>query len=182
MFKLCLTFSYHIVEIYFIKYSSQSSDKANNLTPVVFFSYQTGTIYTNKCKMQTFKVLYHFRPLDQLVPTMATNRADITSDEYISIKCVPCAEENRIVQADKYCILCNVYYCLPCADMHHRRFTELTKHKLLDISDVESLPSDGSLPSVSIQRCSLHPTKIVDMFCEKHDEVACASCITLSHR
>lgn len=112
---------------------------------------------------------------------MASSGYEITSDEIINIKCCSCAEKNKITEADKYCIDCKDYYCLTCVDAH-RLFPVMKGHKILDKADFRTLGPDGSLPSFPTMRCSLHPTKVVDMFCKQHDEVACASCIALSHR
>jgi hypothetical protein len=112
---------------------------------------------------------------------MATSLGDNLSDEIINIKCCLCIQDNRVREADKYCVQCKDYYCAPCIEIH-RKIPATKEHKLLDKSDFRSLGPDGSLPSFPTQRCTLHPAKVVDMFCEDHNEAACASCMFLNHR
>ncbi|XP_053390769.1 uncharacterized protein LOC128553621 [Mercenaria mercenaria] len=58
----------------------------------------------------------------------------------------------------------------------------LKGHTLLDNSNYKSSSLHAGLPAVPTERCSIHETKIVDMYCGNHDEVGCTTCMALSHR
>jgi hypothetical protein len=65
----------------------------------------------------------------------------------------------------------------------HMKIPMMKGHKILDKADFTTQGQDGgSLPSFPTQRCSLHKEEVVKLYCEDHDEVACASCIALNHR
>lgn len=113
---------------------------------------------------------------------MATGRQKyVMSDEIVTNKCLVCAKKNKRTEADKYCVDCKDYYCKSCADIH-TIIPAMDKHELLDKRSFKSFRNDGLLPCFPTQRCSIHPSKVVDMFCKDHDDVACATCIALSHR
>jgi hypothetical protein len=112
---------------------------------------------------------------------MASGGTDSMSDEIINNKCCVCLEKNRTREAEKYCVDCKNYYCSSCVGMH-KIFPVTKGHKILDKADFRTPGKDGSLPSFPYQRCSLHMTDVINMYCEDHDEVACASCIILTHR
>jgi hypothetical protein len=103
------------------------------------------------------------------------------SDEVVNIKCCVCLEEKRTREAEKYCCECKDYYCSSCVEIH-QKVPSMKGHKILQKSDFKTLAHDGSLPSFPTRRCFLHIAEVVNMYCEDHDEVACASCIALSHR
>jgi hypothetical protein len=112
---------------------------------------------------------------------MASSGSDISSDEIYNFKCSPCLDDNRHREAEKYCVECQGYFCQPCAEMFHK-LPGLKGHKFLDQTNYKSSGVLGRLPAIPTQICSVHGTKIVDMYCGNHDEVACTSCMTLNHR
>ncbi|XP_053389313.1 uncharacterized protein LOC128552306 [Mercenaria mercenaria] len=112
---------------------------------------------------------------------MAAKGSDIASDEIIDTKCCVCAGKNITRQAEKYCIECQDYYCIPCTDTH-KTFPLMREHKLLDKSDFSTHGLQSSLPSCPTERCQIHKAKLLDMFCKNHDEVVCATCLAINHR
>ncbi|XP_053402503.1 E3 ubiquitin-protein ligase TRIM33-like [Mercenaria mercenaria] len=112
---------------------------------------------------------------------MAAKGGDNASDEIIDIKCCVCAGKNITREAEKYCVECKDYYCIPCTDMH-KAFPLMRGHKLLDKADFSTHGLQSSLPCFPIERCSIHKAKLLDMFCKNHDEVVCATCVAINHR
>jgi hypothetical protein len=53
---------------------------------------------------------------------------------------------------------------------------------LLDKASFKSAGSTNELPAIPTERCAVHETKIIDMYCQKHDDVGCTTCMTLDHR
>lgn len=107
--------------------------------------------------------------------------SSIASDEAADFSCSPCAETGRIRQAVKYCVQCQDYYCQACTD-NHASFPALRRHTLLDKTYSVSSGRQTVLPSVPTERCKVHQTKIIDMYCPTHDDVGCTTCMALEHR
>ncbi|XP_053401727.1 uncharacterized protein LOC128557719 [Mercenaria mercenaria] len=112
---------------------------------------------------------------------MAAKDGDNASDEIIDSKCSVCAGKNIKREAEKYCVECQDYYCIPCTDTH-KTFPALRGHKLLDKADFSTHGLQSSLPSFPTERCLIHKAKLLDMFCKNHDEVVCATCVAINHR
>ncbi|XP_045182067.2 E3 ubiquitin-protein ligase TRIM33-like [Mercenaria mercenaria] len=112
---------------------------------------------------------------------MAAKGSDNASDEIIGTKCSVCAGKNITREAEKYCVECQDYYCIPCTDMH-KAFPALRVHKLLNKADFSTHGLQSSLPSFPTERCPIHKAKFLDMFCKNHDEVVCATCVAINHR
>ncbi|XP_060600004.1 E3 ubiquitin-protein ligase TRIM33-like, partial [Ruditapes philippinarum] len=111
---------------------------------------------------------------------MATKGSENASDELIEIKCSVCAGKNITREAEKYCVECQDYYCIPCTDMH-KAFPAMRGHKLLDKSEFRTKRTLTSLPIYPTERCPIHKAKLLDIFCENHDEVLCATCVAINH-
>ncbi|XP_053390774.1 uncharacterized protein LOC128553626 [Mercenaria mercenaria] len=112
---------------------------------------------------------------------MASGGSEDTSDEIFNFKCSPCLANKRNKEAVKYCVECQGYYCQSCADITHM-IPGLKGHTLLDNSNYKSPGLQAGLPVVPTERCCIHETKIVDMYCGIHDEVGCTTCMALNHR
>ncbi|XP_053402217.1 uncharacterized protein LOC123540155 [Mercenaria mercenaria] len=112
---------------------------------------------------------------------MAAKGGNNASDEIIDTKCSVCAGKNITREAEKYCVECQDYYCIPCTDTH-KTFPALRAHKLLDKADFSSRGLQSSLPSFPTERCRIHKAKLLDMFCKNHDEAVCATCVAINHR
>ncbi|XP_053400303.1 tripartite motif-containing protein 66-like [Mercenaria mercenaria] len=106
--------------------------------------------------------------------------AAFASDEIIDINCCVCAGKNLTQEAEKYCVECQHYYCIPSTDTH-KTFPALRGHKLLDKADFSTHGFQSSLLCLT-ERCKIHKAKLLDMFCEDHDEVVCATCVAINHR
>ncbi|XP_053388419.1 transcription intermediary factor 1-beta-like, partial [Mercenaria mercenaria] len=113
---------------------------------------------------------------------MATGGLHVdTSDEIFDFTCSPCAEQNKNREAVRYCVECQDYYCQSCTDMH-KMFPAMRGHKLLNKADFNSSSHQQNLPQVPTERCNVHKTKVIDMYCRDHDEVCCTSCVAENHR
>ncbi|XP_060566628.1 uncharacterized protein LOC132725509 [Ruditapes philippinarum] len=106
---------------------------------------------------------------------------DIGSDEFINFKCCLCEKKNVTKEADIYCVECQEYYCTPCTDLH-KLFSSMSTHQFIDKSSFNTVSLHTSLPSFPVEKCEAHKTKLLDMYCADHDDVACATCIAIKHR
>jgi hypothetical protein len=109
------------------------------------------------------------------------------SDEYYDFTCTPCTKEKRNIQAKKYCVDCKNYLCENCIKQHNR-FGLMKNHRVVDKTEAKRyksnvVPSDV-VPSdvIPVQTCDAHIGKILDMYCESHEEVCCAACAVIYHR
>lgn len=101
------------------------------------------------------------------------------------LKCTICAKKNKRTEAVKYCVECKSYCCQACVEAHDT-FPVLNGHTLLD-NNVTTAPlhvarQHKPLPLLPTERCSKHPSYIVDMYCSDHDIVGCSTCMTMDHR
>ncbi|XP_060552631.1 uncharacterized protein LOC132713942 [Ruditapes philippinarum] len=64
----------------------------------------------------------------------------------------------------------------------HKAFPAMRGHKLLDKSEFRTKRTLTSLPIYPTERCPIHKAKLLDIFCENHDEVLCATCVAINHR
>ncbi|XP_060566621.1 uncharacterized protein LOC132725503 [Ruditapes philippinarum] len=105
----------------------------------------------------------------------------VGSDEFVNFKCCLCDRKNIIKEADIYCVECQDYYCSPCTDLH-KIFPLMSTHQFIDRSSFNTVSLQKSLPSFPVEKCEVHKTKLLDMYCADHDDVACATCIAIKHR
>ncbi|KAL4218526.1 hypothetical protein ACF0H5_023260 [Mactra antiquata] len=105
------------------------------------------------------------------------------SEECFDFTCTTCEESyNKIVEAVRYCIECSGYCCQSCTDAH-KAFPALRNHNLLDASQGSQAGNQQStLPEFPTERCSLHKGKILDVYCQVHDDVVCSTCIATNHK
>ncbi|XP_053390842.1 uncharacterized protein LOC128553691 [Mercenaria mercenaria] len=64
----------------------------------------------------------------------------------------------------------------------HKTFPLMKAHKLLDQADFSTHSIQSSTPCFPTEKCSVHKTKLLDMFCKNHDEVVCDTCVAINHR
>lgn len=105
---------------------------------------------------------------------------DDTVDQ-VDFLCFVCNEKGIKKEAVKYCLMCENYCCVDCVRLHDI-FPTLAQHVLVESkgnSDVDDVVK--KLPSVPTERCVEHPLKIVDMLCQTHDTVGCATCMVTKH-
>ncbi|XP_053396122.1 uncharacterized protein LOC128556152 [Mercenaria mercenaria] len=105
------------------------------------------------------------------------------SDELIDYVCSPCTKKNKTSEAVKYCVECQEYLCTSCVE-NHNSFSALSGHSLLGRSQLGTSVGTGArnLPSVPTDRCKVHATKLVEMYCANHDTVGCSVCFNISHK
>ncbi|XP_053374269.1 E3 ubiquitin-protein ligase TRIM33-like isoform X2 [Mercenaria mercenaria] len=100
-----------------------------------------------------------------------------TSEEVFDHVCSMCKEQNKNVNAAKYCVDCHDYYCSDCVNIH-KTVPALKGHKILD----KEVGQEGKLPMVPTERCERHSYKPVDMYCQSHHIVGCYTCMAVDHR
>ncbi|XP_060565229.1 uncharacterized protein LOC132724392 isoform X3 [Ruditapes philippinarum] len=103
------------------------------------------------------------------------------SDEFVNFKCCLCQKKHITKEADIYCVECQDYYCTPCTDVH-KMFPAMCTHQFIDKTSFNTVSLQKSLPSFPVEKCGAHKTKLLDMYCADHDDVACATCIAVKHR
>lgn len=94
--------------------------------------------------------------------------------------CCACVKKNLKTEADKYCSNCLNYFCNECVKLHDM-WPALSKHVILDKSEIGQFQNSTKLLQIPTQRCADHRTKIVDMYCKTHDQVGCTTCMALYH-
>ncbi|XP_045164845.2 transcription intermediary factor 1-alpha-like [Mercenaria mercenaria] len=105
---------------------------------------------------------------------------DILSDETFDLLCSVCKKKNKNTEAAKFCVNCQDYYCSICVKFHDD-VPALSRHKILDSSQFQ--PGAGQvLQMVPTELCDRHSHKHVDMYCQKHDDVGCSTCIAVDHK
>ena len=105
-----------------------------------------------------------------------SGRNQAESDNADSIQCDPCLLENEIVSAEFYCTDCSEYFCNNCARAH-RKSKATRHHKLLDGLEMPK----KKFTTVQEKFCSKHNGKLIEYFCEKHEQLCCSVCATLGH-
>ncbi|XP_045204550.2 E3 ubiquitin-protein ligase TRIM71-like [Mercenaria mercenaria] len=95
-----------------------------------------------------------------------------------TMSCSPCSREGTKLAAVKYCVDCDSHLCAECLKQHNR-FDVLKSHQIVDKAAELDTPKDkAELPT---QRCPTHHGKLIDMYCEDHDEVCCVACVAIYH-
>ncbi|KAL4230074.1 hypothetical protein ACF0H5_010459 [Mactra antiquata] len=104
------------------------------------------------------------------------------SEETFDFVCTACEQENKTLEAVRYCVECVGYCCQVCTDLH-KRFPTLKNHNLLGVGHgKQASKQPPRLPEFPTERCSTHAGKVLDMYCEKDDVVGCGTCISRDHR
>ncbi|KAL4224417.1 hypothetical protein ACF0H5_017869 [Mactra antiquata] len=115
---------------------------------------------------------------------MATGGRSVskTSEECFDFICTSCDQENKTLEAVRYCVECSGYCCQLCTDTH-KKFPALSSHNLLDVSQGNQAGNQQPrLPEFPTERCGTHHGKVLDMYCKKHNVVGCSTCISKDHR
>jgi len=101
------------------------------------------------------------------------------SARHTSVLCQPCVHDGKQVPAKSYCTDCKEYLCKQCCD-YQKKFTVLRQHKLSDIGDthVSTRKKQGSKPTIN---CKLHPDKLIEFYCRKHNVTVCGACAVIDH-
>lgn len=105
--------------------------------------------------------------------------SNILSDETFDNICISCARKDKNIEADKYCIDCQDYYCCKCVKVHEV-VPLLSDHVILDKDEFTS-STISTLPKSPTEQCGRHKHKHVDMYCESHDVVGCSTCMVVDH-
>lgn len=106
---------------------------------------------------------------------------DRHSEETFDFVCTSCSKDDLIKEAVRYCVECQGYCCQSCTDIH-RKFPTLEGHNLLDTTNLTIPGIKSTLPDVPTERCSIHPTKLLDMYCGNCEVVACTVCAVIKHK
>ena len=102
------------------------------------------------------------------------------SEEYFDNLCSPCQKKNKHTEGEHYCMECQYYYCSKCVAIHNDFISP--HHTIIVKSDSKFNELAGSFkPAVPTERCLLHKTELVDMYCTEHEKVGCSACMTLEH-
>jgi hypothetical protein len=84
------------------------------------------------------------------------------------------------VEADKYCVDCEMYFCKQCLK-HHKKFPTTRAHQIVDKPGLDSDTGNTRMEQPT-ERCVTHNRKLNDMYCGDHEVVCCAACIAMNHR
>lgn len=106
---------------------------------------------------------------------------NISSDEPVNNPCKPCSDAGIPKEATSFCVDCGELLCQKCL-LDHNKFSTLKSHQIVGVSQYEVSKRQSKVVSLPTERCEAHHGKLIDMFCEDHDEVCCAVCIAVQHR
>ncbi|XP_060597996.1 uncharacterized protein LOC132751773 [Ruditapes philippinarum] len=107
---------------------------------------------------------------------MAACEQIISSDETYDFNCTPCSQQDRLIEAKRFCVECGEYFCSTCLSWHER-FGGTKGHTLVKCENV----SKDHVP-LTLSKCETHAGKEEDMVCGDHYVVCCRVCITKDHR
>ena len=117
---------------------------------------------------------------------MATGPKTFRTSTYTSLEevydstCTLCAKLKKYTEAKKFCLQCQEYLCSECTE-YHNKFPVMAGH-VLEKADLTSRDKTFSKHYVLREHCTKHPSKIIEMYCAKHDIVACTVCTTIDHK
>ncbi|CAC5363332.1 TRIM56 [Mytilus coruscus] len=95
-------------------------------------------------------------------------------------ECHTCKHHNETSVASFWCKDCYEAFCEKCKTMHG--WMKLTSsHNVIPIDDANYNDSGIDLKVIS-EKCSIHPSNIIEAFCSDHEELCCLLCLTSSHR
>ncbi|XP_060592303.1 transcription intermediary factor 1-beta-like [Ruditapes philippinarum] len=103
------------------------------------------------------------------------------SEEMFDICCSSCSDDNKTIQAKKFCVECGLNFCENCVKFH-KKIPLLQSHEIVDVTQVGKGEVKQVTKELPTERCNIHHGKLMDMFCKDHDEVCCGVCIALKHR
>ncbi|XP_045208545.2 uncharacterized protein LOC123560416 [Mercenaria mercenaria] len=103
------------------------------------------------------------------------------SDEIKDIFCEPCVGDGKQIEAEGFCVDCSEYLCGQCYNSHGR-FKAFKHHVLQDKKNMPVDVARTSVLDVCVEKCSKHPTKVTEYFCQSCDILGCSACITTNHR
>ena len=102
------------------------------------------------------------------------------SDEVIQHTCGPCKDDGEIKEAKFLCEICKVYLCFDCRN-DHNTFKATKNHQIVSANLTQGIDSTVTTGTYTIL-CGCDQKRVVEVYCEKHDEVICPSCETIKHR
>ena len=91
-------------------------------------------------------------------------------------KCVKCEKQDPTC----YCRSCG-FLCSKCKDIHSE-WKEFSSHELVGIDQITKDATNMVPPVQKSLKCSKHPTKELDLYCETCKEVICQYCVLKVHR
>lgn len=111
---------------------------------------------------------------------MSRASASLFSDEQFQFECDVCKEDGKVREATSYCSECVEYYCVSCV-LSHKRMKALRNHSIFNGADMpKTLPDRQGY--LSVMYCSCNHARLVEFFCEDHNDVYCSDCHLISHR
>ncbi|XP_052076259.1 tripartite motif-containing protein 45-like [Mytilus californianus] len=115
-------------------------------------------------------------------PRNLTISSKMDQAESTKQECHMCKRQNNQNVALHWCRDCSEAFCEECLRLHNLvKFC--VDHKVVKIEEINTCTSGGEpeLSSIS-DTCSLHQSKILDVYCFDHQELCCVHCLTLHHR
>ncbi|XP_045211424.2 uncharacterized protein LOC123562902 [Mercenaria mercenaria] len=108
---------------------------------------------------------------------MAASTKD--SDQVFDTHCTPCSRNGFFKEATKFCQDCVSNICVQCVK-DHSKFPSLHSHRIVDKAVARN--THWRRQELLTERCSIHHGRIIDRYCEDHDEVCCGACVVFDHR
>ncbi|XP_062577534.1 E3 ubiquitin-protein ligase Midline-1-like [Saccostrea cucullata] len=109
---------------------------------------------------------------------VSTILAQLTEESEAFTTCWACRRENEDEEATDYCITCKETLCKLCAK-YHRRNLASQNHEICLISEIGSHNIDENNDTTF---CDKHEGRYIELYCNDHDTLCCAVCISSEHK
>ncbi|KAH3720887.1 hypothetical protein DPMN_063798 [Dreissena polymorpha] len=110
--------------------------------------------------------------------TFSQSTVDSGSDSIKDFYCSPCIEHKIDQWAEFYCNNCLKFYCARCINLHDQLFG---KHVTYGRGDTRKLAVSKEVEEF-LQKCDIHGDKLLEMFCDDHNQLCRTNCAFLNHR
>ncbi|XP_076454118.1 E3 ubiquitin-protein ligase TRIM56-like [Babylonia areolata] len=117
--------------------------------------------------------------LDTLVDALPTDLAILSVIENQKVLSSPhfCAVCDGNITASAYCLQCNMKLCQSCTK-GHTKIPHLQSHVIEALDTITAERLAGTCRMM----CKSHPDRLVELYCDSHQELICMQCFLTSHR
>ncbi|XP_062619039.1 transcription intermediary factor 1-beta-like [Saccostrea cucullata] len=109
---------------------------------------------------------------------VSTILAQLTEESEAFTTCWACRRENEDEEATDYCLTCKETLCKLCAK-YHRRNLASQNHEICLISEIGSHKIKENNDTTF---CDKHEGRSIEFYCNDHDTLCCAVCISSEHK
>lgn len=115
---------------------------------------------------------------EELVSDVYTTRLIEVLSDKANLQCQNCCTDASVYAI---CSVCRLLLCKACTEAH-RRAVKTQEHEVLLVEKIRSFA--GNTPTVLFEKdesCSIHPTKLLNHYCQREGELICEECASGKH-